>query len=128
MQHDSMSSPVQTLMMCIDDTIEAWFPNDDDGSCMARVLTYMWPQTHNSTALGFPGIGGQALTQAMTVAVRGVDSAIRVYHGGKFAYEVANPASEFLKRFMGQALPGKQEFERRRKEFEIPAEQTPSQP
>lgn len=49
----------------------------------------MFPQLWGSTALGFGGIGGAAMTRAYTVVVRLSDasgSSIGVYWGGKHAY------------------------------------------
>lgn len=49
----------------------------------------MFPQTWGSTALGFGGIGGQAITTAYTVIVSCDQSgASAVYFGGQFAYLV----------------------------------------
>ena len=47
----------------------------------------MFPQTWSSTALGFGGIGGQAITSAYTVVITSGDHAA-VYFGGRFAYLV----------------------------------------
>lgn len=56
----------------------------------------MFPQTWGSTALGFDGVGGQAITSAYTVVVECVRTGFRaVYFGGRFAYLVpARPADE----------------------------------
>lgn len=48
----------------------------------------MFPQTWGSTALGFGGIGGAAMTPAYTVVVRGPAGQEAVYWHGKFAYVV----------------------------------------
>lgn len=49
---------------------------------------YMFEQTWPSTALGFPGCGGQALTSAMTYVLVPYDSfeLCQVYFGGRHAY------------------------------------------
>lgn len=52
-----------------------------------EVEVYSFDQTWGSTALGFPGIGGSAMTRATTVVVAGPDEAC-VYFGGQFAYRV----------------------------------------
>lgn len=49
----------------------------------------MFPQTWGSTALGFGGVGGQAITGAYTVIVECHRTGNRaVYFGGRFAYLV----------------------------------------
>lgn len=48
----------------------------------------MFPQTWGSTALGFGGIGGAAMTPAYTVLVQGPSQEVAVYWGGRFAYLV----------------------------------------
>lgn len=55
----------------------------------------MFPQTWSSTALGFGGIGGQAMTPAYTVILRcGIEHA--VYFGGRHAYTVKHPNDKFF--------------------------------
>ena len=49
---------------------------------------YDFDQTWGSTALGFPGMGGQAITTARTyVAIPNYESIAYVYFGGRFAYK-----------------------------------------
>lgn len=114
MQDTSILNPVQTLIQCIDDTLKVWFPRDTDGSCMRNIRVRMWPQTHGSTALGFPGVGGRALTEAMTVVLElcGGEPRYRVYHGGMYAYTVQQPTEYFTALMFRSRVPGKQEFER----------------
>jgi hypothetical protein len=114
-------SPAMTFVVCCEDAFKEWFPGEDVASCLQRVRTYMWPQTHNSAALGFPGVGGQEVTTAMTIAVQRTDGkmGMRVYHGGMFAYEVRHPRATFLKRFNKRTLPGKKEFDACREKFEV---------
>ena len=52
----------------------------------------MFNQLWGSTALGFGGLGGAAMTNAYTVVLRGPDGSIAVYWNGRFAYliEAAN--------------------------------------
>lgn len=52
------------------------------------VVVAMFPQTWGSTALGFGGIGGAAMTPAYTVVVRGPAGEHAVYWAGRFAYWV----------------------------------------
>lgn len=53
----------------------------------------MFSQTWGSTALGFGGIGGAAMTPAYTVVVRGPDGSMAVYWAGRFAYRVLADAT-----------------------------------
>lgn len=54
---------------------------------------YHFPQTWGSTALGFPGIGGQAITRAYTTVVIGPQGDACVYFNGRLAYHVHRPSS-----------------------------------
>lgn len=56
---------------------------------------YAFPQTWSSTALGFGGIGGAAMTRAQTVIV-GYGNHFVVYFGPRFAYEVVGPNKLFF--------------------------------
>ena len=64
-----------------------------DGSEMERrptsdeVEVYQFPQGWGSTALGFGGIGGQAMTAADTTVITSGDAAA-VYFAGRLAYVV----------------------------------------
>lgn len=66
----------------------------------------MFPQTWGSTALGFGGVGGQAITSAYTVVVECARvGAKAVYFGGRFAYLVPYqapllPTDEQARRFL----------------------------
>lgn len=55
----------------------------------------MFSQTWGSTALGFGGIGGQAMTDAYTVVVYGPMGDVCVYFGGRFAYHINRPNDRF---------------------------------
>lgn len=76
---------------------------------------YVFPQTWSSTALGFDGCGGQAITEAYTTVVemtsykfesgkdiRGIaykeleDNVYAVFFDGRIAYMCLNPSHEFL--------------------------------
>ena len=56
-------------------------PTPDECQVMA-----MFSQTWGSTALGFGGIGGAAMTPAYTVVVRSPSGEMAVYWRGSFAY------------------------------------------
>ena len=51
-------------------------------------VTAMFPQTWGSTALGFGGIGGAAMTPAYTVVVTGPSNQVAVYWAGQHAYTI----------------------------------------
>ena len=55
------------------------------------VFTQMW----GSTALGFGGIGGAAMTTAPTIVFRLGDH-YAVYFGGRHAYTLSNPGPKFF--------------------------------
>lgn len=59
------------------------------------VKTYSFPQTWGSTALGFGGLGGAAMTDAQTTVVILNDSAV-VYFGGNKAYSINRINQKFL--------------------------------
>lgn len=54
----------------------------------------MFAQTWSSTALGFGGVGGQAITSAYVIVLQCMNE-FCVYFGGRFAYKVVNPTIEF---------------------------------
>lgn len=57
----------------------------------------MFEQSWGSTALGFGGVGGQAITGAYTVIIDNIyTSEYSVYFGGRFAYKVNNPNKTFF--------------------------------
>lgn len=51
-------------------------------------VTAMFPQIWGSTALGFGGIGGAAMTPAYTVVVTGPSNQVAVYWAGQHAYTI----------------------------------------
>lgn len=58
----------------------------------------MFSQTWGSTALGFNGLGGAAITDAYVIILhsyRGVPG-FCVYFGGRFAYYIENPNQQFF--------------------------------
>jgi hypothetical protein len=56
----------------------------------------MFSQTWGSTALGFGGIGGQAITDSYTVVIESLQiSGFCVYFGGRFAYRIDKPNAQF---------------------------------
>lgn len=56
----------------------------------------IFSQTWGSTALGFGGIGGDALTTASTTVIRLGNGQWPVFFGSRLAYVVENPTKEFF--------------------------------
>lgn len=70
--------------------------HDDDQRLDARDLDwYSFPQSWGSTALGFGGIGGQAITSSQTTVVRGPPGDCAVYFGVRLAYYIERPSDHF---------------------------------
>jgi hypothetical protein len=60
------------------------------------IVHAMFPQTWSSTALGFGGVGGQAITSAYTVIIESEHSlGFCVYFNGRFAYRIQKPNDHF---------------------------------
>lgn len=58
---------------------------------------YVFPQIWGSTALGFGGIGGQAMTMAYTTVIEETGNNIwGVFFGEKLAYIIKNPNDLFF--------------------------------
>ncbi|MEI7997809.1 MAG: hypothetical protein WCH01_23240 [Methylococcaceae bacterium] len=57
----------------------------------------MFPQTWGSTALGFGGIGGSAMTTAYTIVIYSQHAhCLAIYFGGRFAYLVDGGSKQFV--------------------------------
>lgn len=67
-------------------------------SCECSVAA-MFPESWGSTALGFEGMGGAAVTPAYTVVIEGPGGDLAVYWSGQFAYLVP-AASDGRKKFL----------------------------
>lgn len=62
------------------------------------VVAAMFTQTWGSTALGFGGIGGAAITVDYTVVLQSAAvNCYLVYFGGRFAYMVSRPNEHFFR-------------------------------
>jgi hypothetical protein len=63
-----------------------------------EVEVYSFPQGWGSTALGYGGIGGQAMTSAQTIVLYDMYyNVARVYFGGeRLAYQIINPSQKFF--------------------------------
>ena len=70
-------------------------------------LYAMYPQTWSSTSLGFGGLGGQAITDSYTVVIESLRIlGFCVYFGGRFAYRIDKPNSQFWTDIQMQSLSG----------------------
>lgn len=77
----------------------------------------MFPQTWGSTALGFGGIGGAAITTAYVIIISSdLNGMHAVYFGGQLAYVINRPNEKFwedvLHHRMVDAKLGKKTYER----------------
>ena len=77
----------------------------------------MFPQTWSSTALGFGGIGGQAITSAYVCIIESnLVGGYAVYFGGRLAYVIDRPNEKFMEDIqrhrMVDARLGKTTYER----------------
>ena len=68
-------------------------------SLESEIDVYSFPQTWGSTALGYDGFGGSAMTTAQTIVLyNSKANIVRVYFGSdRLAYQIDNPAEEFFK-------------------------------
>lgn len=65
----------------------------------------MFPQTWGSTALGFGGIGGAAMTTAYTIIIESeLVAGLAVYFGGHFAYRIDRPNEKMLEDIARQCM------------------------
>lgn len=75
-----------------------------------EVEIYSWPQMWSSTACGFGGIGGCAMTIAQTVVIRDIYSEeCCVFINDRFAYRVSLHNSSFKDKFLEMRAPGLKE-------------------
>lgn len=71
------------------------------GNLYCNFSWYAFPQTWGSTALGFGGIGGQAMTTAQTYVVITYGT-VYVYFGSRFAYEMKGMLREKIDEYINQ--------------------------
>lgn len=82
-----------------------------------EVEVYHFPQTWGSTALGFGGVGGQAMTSAYTTVVILDNHYAAVYFAGRLAYKIDPVNEEFMRDLSAHNLAARGETGRyRRKE------------
>lgn len=63
-----------------------------------------FPQAWGSTALGFGGIGAQAITTAQTTVITGNRHEVCVYFDTRFAYRITRPNKQFFEDVAAQHL------------------------
>lgn len=109
---------LELLEYITENTANEVFESELIMSTYHKFKMYVFPQTWSSTALGFDGCGGQAITEAYTTVVemtsykfesgkdiRGIvykeldDKVYAVFFDGKIAYICLNPNSEFFRDF-----------------------------
>lgn len=79
---------------------------------------YAFPQTWGSTALGFGGIGGCAMTTAQTYVVT-VQGRVLVYFGPRFAYEIKDTLRWKLEEYLNKrSFPAVKDMEKAAKELQ----------
>ena len=70
----------------------------DDEKLTPNVRLYLFPQMWGSTALGFPGVGGQAMTLAYTTVILDDSTGwTAVFFHESLAYKIKNPNDIFYK-------------------------------
>lgn len=85
---DSLDSALEQALKNPGHLREPGVPYDEDDS-PGYCVVHHFPQTWGSTALGFPGVGAQAVTSAYTTVIRSPSGEAAVYFAGKLAYLVA---------------------------------------
>ncbi len=81
------------------------------------INVYVFPQGWGSTALGYGGIGGSAMTSAHTIILHAQYlHVVRIYFGGsRLAYEIASPNDLFFKDLHAGRLEGCNKAEKYRR-------------
>jgi len=96
---------------------DCWIEKSRKHSMYDLTVFAMFPQTWGSTALGFGGIGGQAITSAYVCIIESdILGQFAVYFGGRFAYVIERPNEKFWEdrssQRMVDARLGKTTYER----------------
>jgi hypothetical protein len=96
---------------------DCWVEKTRRHSMYDLTVYSMFPQTWSSTALGFGGIGGQAITSAYVCVIEsGLVGQFAVYFGGRLAYVIVRPNASFMedvaRQRMVDARLGKVTYER----------------
>ncbi len=104
MNGTSINDRADTLRQCLEECVEEF---QVDAECDLSIA--VWEQLFSSTACGFPGIGGAAMTRALVITVcpvagNGYDGPTRVYMNGRFAYAIEVPNDTFEDHIMERKL------------------------
>lgn len=84
-----------------------------------NLAVYTFPQMWGSTALGFGGIGGQAMTEAYTTVVRErVTNSFVIFFGERPCYSLTDPTEEFFEDLRNLSIAGIDEAMERYKKDE----------
>lgn len=80
----------------MEETILRLLPDNTlmDSNMVINPEVYSFPQTWGSTALGFGGIGGQAITTAQTTVIF-IERCAFVFFNKRFAYKIESPNQSF---------------------------------
>lgn len=96
---------------------DCWIEKTRRHSMYDLTVCAMFPQTWSSTALGFGGVGGQAITSAYVCIIESnLVGQFAVYFGGRLAYVIERPNDKFWEdrssQRMVDARLGKTTYER----------------
>lgn len=97
------------IAYCLDDALTAFSSQMDNHPVIlaGEVEVYSGPQGWGDTTCGFGGYGGQMITGAQSVVViNDWNGNARVYHGGRFAYQVNRPNELFWRDLANWKLRG----------------------
>lgn len=80
---------------------------EDDPYRSVDLVLHTFPQMWGSTALGFDGIGGQAMTEAYTTVVHErVTNTFVIFFGEKPCYSLIDPTEEFFEDLKNLRIAG----------------------
>jgi len=84
---------------------DCWVEKTRKHSLYDLTVNSMFVQTWGSTALGFGGIGGQAITSAYVCIIESnLIGQFAVYFGGRLAYVIKRPNSTFFEHITNQKM------------------------
>jgi len=91
----------EVFAKCYDDAMKAFEELEPESLFEIHIHYQMW----GSTTCGFPGIGGCAMTNAPTIVIQ-CNKIARIYHNGRFAYEMDITTPEYKKYLEERRFPG----------------------
>ena len=84
---------------------DCWIEKSRKHSMYDLTVAAMFPQTWGSTALGFGGIGGQAITSAYVCVIESdLVGQFAVYFGGRLAYIIERANGKFTEDVFNQRM------------------------